>query len=99
MFAEVAEEVRLLLFLQAIPFAVFEKFLLTLKTYLLGERESVLVLSPLCLCPGMQYDVQVQVLPFAVMLDFVFRLPAIAPSVYMTWLPSSSNTGVSVRPR
>ena len=75
MFAEVAEEVRLLLFLQAVSLAVFEKFLLTLKAYFLGESECVLVLSPLCLCPGMQYKIQVQVFPFAVMLDFVFRPP------------------------
>lgn len=45
MFAEVFDKVVLTVLFQSVSLTVFEKFLLTLKPYLLGECESILVLG------------------------------------------------------
>lgn len=68
------QEIPLTLLFEPITLPVLQKLLLTLKTYLLGECESVLVLQPLLRVARVQPNIEIEVLTLADVFHLVFRL-------------------------
>lgn len=80
-FLKIVKEVDTPILFQPVTLAVHEKLLLTLKPYLLGECEGVLVLQPLLCGARMHPNIEIEVFLFLACLTLNFGRPFIAPSV------------------
>ena len=69
---EIGEKICLSVLFQPVSGTVFKKRLLTFKTYLLGECQSVFILYPFLLVSRMKPDIEIQIFFSAVMLDLEF---------------------------
>ena len=73
MLTEIAEQINLFLLFETVSLSVLQKLLFPLESDFLSEGKSVAVLCPLLLRSRTQPDVEIEIFPFAVMLDFLFR--------------------------